>query len=107
MRPRMGARSLGALLVMAAFALGVAPGIAAADNGETLTRFKLPDRAALDTLNSLGADLVEEVIPGENGSLFVTAQVTPEEKAIFQAMGYEPVQTLSDDTTVVILKVGN
>src|SRR4029079_10910259 len=104
MRPRMGAGALGALVATFAIALGVAPGIASADNGETLTRFKLPNRAALDTLNSMGADLAEDVIPGQDGSVYVVAQVTPEELALYQAMGYEPVQTLSDDTTVAAVR---
>jgi hypothetical protein len=104
MRPWMGARTLSALVATATLALAVAPSLAAADDGVTLTRFRLPDRAAVDTLNHLGADLAENVIPGADGTVYVDATVTPEEKAVYQAMGFVPVETLSNDATVAAVR---
>jgi hypothetical protein len=86
------------LAVTLACGLG-GPAVARADDGVTLTRFKLPDRAALDELNKLGADLAEDVTPAPDGSLYADIVVTPQEKAMYQAMGDQPVQTLQDEAT--------
>ena len=65
----------GALLALT-LALGLA-GVAQADDGVSEVRFKLPNRAAVDTLNHMGADLAENVTPGADGSVYVEAVVTP------------------------------
>jgi hypothetical protein len=102
MKPWMGTRSRRALIATLALALSAAaaPGVArAADDGVSEVQFKLPDRAAVDTLNNMGADLTESVTPGDNGSVYVDAIVTSEQKAQYTAMGYEPIQTVADEAT--------
>ena len=56
MRPRMGAGALGALVATFAIALGVAPGIASADDNDSLVTFRLPSRAVVDQLIRLMSD---------------------------------------------------
>src|ERR1700745_3589663 len=97
MKPSMVTRTRCACLGVLTLALAAAPAIARADDGTALVRFKLPSAAAVDQLNSMGADLAENVIPNGDGTVMADAVVTPEEKAQFQAMGYEPVQTLFDE----------
>jgi hypothetical protein len=95
---------LGAVAVAVAVGLAGAPAVARADDGVTLTRFQLPNRAAIDTLNTMGADLAENVIDGVGDTVYVDAVVTAQEKAVFQAMGYMPVETLSNDSTVAAVR---
>src|SRR4051794_10635579 len=94
MRPRMGARTLGALAATAALALGVAPGIAAADDDDSLITFRLPNRAAVDQLQAAGTDLGERVQPNADGTVDVDAVVTPEEKAVLEAQGYKAIDVI-------------
>jgi hypothetical protein len=96
MRPWMGARSRACLGVLA-LAFVAAPGIARADDGVTEVQFKLPNRAAVDTLNNMGADLMENVVPGEDGSVYVEAIVTDEQKAQYAALGFQPIATVADE----------
>src|SRR3954454_20216664 len=93
MRPRMRARTVSALVATAALALGVAPGIAAADDDSLIT-FRLPNRAAVDQLQAAGTDLGERVQPNADGTVDVDAVVTPEEKAVLEAQGYKAVDTI-------------
>src|SRR4051794_35891092 len=94
MRPRMGARTLGALAATAALALGVAPGIAAADDDDSLVTFRLPNRAAVDHLQAAGTDLGERVQPNADGTVDVDAVVTPEEQAVLEAQGYKAIDVI-------------
>ena len=87
----------GALL---ALALALVPaGVAWADDGVSEVAFKLPNRAAVDTLNHMGADLAENVTPGPDGSVYVEAIVTPEQQAEYAALGYQPIETVADEST--------
>ncbi len=98
MQPWMCART-GAVLAVT-LALGCAgAGVARADDGVSEVEFKLPDRAAVDTLNTMGADLAENVTPGPDGSVYVEAIVTPDQKAEYAALGYQPIQTVADEST--------
>src|ERR1700753_3857535 len=100
MRPRRGAWRHATLIGSVALALGFAAAPALADDTSVSeVMFKLPNRAAVDTLNHMGADLTESVTPGPDGSVYVEAVVTDEEKAIYQAMGFEPVATVADEST--------
>ena len=88
-----GWKGASALLAVAALA---APGVARADEGTALVTFKLPNAAAVDTLNRMGADLAESVRPGDDGSVYVDAVVSPSEQARFEALGYRAVGTIQD-----------
>jgi hypothetical protein len=97
MKPRMVARS-GACLGILALALA-APAMARADDGSVSeVQFKLPNRAALDQMNDMGADLMENVTPGDDGSLYVEAIVTESEKAQYAALGFQPIATVADES---------
>jgi hypothetical protein len=50
---------MGALAV--AVGMAVLPGAALADGSVSLVEFKVPDRAAIDKLNNMGADVTENV----------------------------------------------
>src|SRR5262249_503665 len=92
-RSMRGWKGAGALL---AAALLAGPGGGGADGGTALKTFKLPDAAAVDTLNRMGADLAESVRPGPDGSVYVDAVVSPSEEAQFEALGYRAVGTIQD-----------
>jgi hypothetical protein len=83
---------LGAVAVAAAML--VAPGAAAADDGSSLIQFKLPDKDAIEKLVSLGTDLDHGILPAEDGGILVSAVVTPEERAVLEAMGYPAVAVI-------------
>jgi hypothetical protein len=85
----------GACACLIAAAL-VAPAAANAADGTALVTFKLPNAAAVDTLNRMGADLAESVRPGDDGSVYVDAVVSPSEQARFEALGYRAVGTIQD-----------
>jgi hypothetical protein len=85
----------GASALLAAAALA-APGVARADEGTSLVTFRLPNAAAVDTLNRMGADLAESVRPGDDGSVYVDAVVSPSGQARFEALGYRAVGTIQD-----------
>ncbi len=85
----------GACACLIAAAL-VAPAAASAADGTALVTFKLPNAAAVDTLNRMGADLAESVRPGDDGSVYVDAVVSPSEQARFEALGYRAVGTIQD-----------
>jgi hypothetical protein len=100
MKPWMGARSRSALLgvVTATLVLAAVPVAARADDGSVSeVQFKLANRAALDKLNSMGADLMENVIPGDDGSLYVDAIVTEDQKNQYAALGFQPIATVADE----------
>src|SRR5262245_61140974 len=44
----------------------------------------------------MGADLAESVRPGDDGSVYVDAVVSPSEEARFEALGYRAVGTIQD-----------
>src|ERR1700748_887855 len=96
MQPWKGART-GALVAIA-LALGLA-GVARADDGVSLVRFQLPNAAAVDTLNDMGADLAENLIPGPDGTVYADAVAAPQQEAESQALGYKPIITLQDEAT--------
>jgi hypothetical protein len=100
MRPWRGARACACLIAVAL----AAPAVASADDGTALTTFKLPNAAAVDSLNRLGADLAESVRPGPDGSVYVDAVVTPSEKATYEALGYQAVGTIQDDADYAAVK---
>ncbi len=104
MRPRMGARTLGALAATAALALGVAPGIAAADDDDSLVTFRLPNRAAVDQLQAAGTDLGERVQPNADGTVDVDAVVTPEEKAVLEAQGFKAIDVVQGPDNTAALR---
>ena len=85
----------GACACLIAAAL-VAPAAANAADGTALVTFKLPNPAAVDTLNRMGADLAESVRHGDDGSVYVDAVVSPSEQARFEALGYRAVGTIQD-----------
>jgi hypothetical protein len=88
----------GACLGILALALA-APGVARADDGAVSeVQFKLPNRAALDQMNRMGADLMENVTPGDDGSLYVDAIVSESEKAQYAALGFQPIATVADES---------
>jgi hypothetical protein len=96
----MEARRRGVLvgvLTLVLSAAAVAPALA--DDGVSEVQFKLPNRAAVDTLNTMGADLAENVTPGPDGSVYVEAIVTPDQKAQYAALGFQPIRTVADEST--------
>jgi hypothetical protein len=87
---------MGGAVALLAVAAVAAPGVARADEGTALVTFKLPNVAAVDNLNRMGADLAESVRPGDDGSVYVDAVVSPSEQARFEALGYRAVGTIQD-----------
>ncbi len=104
MRPRMGARSLGALVTTLAIAFGVAPGIAAADDDSSLITFRLPNRAAVDQLQAAGTDLGERVQPNADGTVDVDAVVSPEQKAVLEAQGFKAIDVVQGPDNTAALR---
>ncbi len=86
----------GACACAAAVALAL-PAVARADDGSALETFKLPNVAAVDTLNRMGADLAESVRPAGDGAVYVDAVVTPQQKAQYEALGYRAVGVIQDE----------
>jgi hypothetical protein len=103
MKPWMVTRRRGACLGALALALSVAaaPAVARADDDSSVSeiQFELPNRAAVDTLNNMGADLAENVTPSTDGKVLVEAVVTKQEEAIYNAMGFKSVATVADEST--------
>jgi hypothetical protein len=92
---RTGRALLGIVLGVACLA-GTA-GVARADTGPgapSVIEFTVPDRAAIDHLNSLGYDLTEYTRPNADGSLTIDAEVTPQQADDLVAMGYPEGQTV-------------
>jgi hypothetical protein len=100
----MGARPWGALVATAVIALGVAPGIAAADDSDSLVTFRLPNRAAVDQLIASGTDLGERVQPNADGTVDVDAVVSPEEQAVLEAEGYKAIDVVQDPDRTAALR---
>jgi hypothetical protein len=83
-------------------ALGVAclagtAGAARADTGPgapSVIEFTVPDRAAIDRLNTLGYDLTEYTRPNADGTLTIDVEVTPQQADDLVAMGYPEGQTV-------------
>ncbi len=82
-----GGRALLALTLGVA-CLGAAAGAAAASDEPSIVEFTVPDRAAIDNLQNLGFDLTEYSRPSDDGKLIIDAEVTPEQQAQLEAMGY-------------------
>ena len=68
MKPWMGA-------IAAAVAIAAAPSAALADDGVSVVQFKLPDKAAIETFEGLGADLDRGFRPAPGGGVLVSAVV--------------------------------
>jgi hypothetical protein len=96
-KPWMGA-------VAVAAAIAVMPSVAAADDGTSVVQFKLPSKATIEQLESLGADLDHGFLDAPGGGVLVSAVVTDDEKAIYEAMGYPAVKTLQTQADVDALR---
>ena len=73
-----------------------------ADTGsedEALVEFRLPNRAAVDQLVALDADLAESLRVNDDGSVTVNAFVTPDERALYESMGFQAGATIEDRST--------
>ena len=97
MKPWMGA-------VAVAAAIAVMPSVAAADDGTSVVQFKLPSKATIEQLESLGADLDHGFLDAPGGGVLVSAVVTDAEKAVYEAMGYPAVKTLQTQADVDALR---
>lgn len=64
-----------------------------------LVEFQLPNRAAIDQLNAVGADLAEYVRDNSDGTITINAFVTPSERAQYEAMGFPAGVTVEDRST--------
>ena len=64
-----------------------------------LVEFQLPNRAAIDQLNAVGADLAEYVRDNPDGTITINAFVTPSERAQYEAMGFPAGVTVEDRST--------
>jgi len=56
---------------------------------EALIEFRLTNRATVDDLVALGADLAEYIRENEDGSVTINAFVTPSECALYESFGYQ------------------
>jgi hypothetical protein len=111
--PRTGTHWLLNILLVLIMLVGTAAGVAAApaaqptppaDQGATdeapaLVEFRLPNVAAVDQLAALGADLAEYVRENEDGSVVVNAFVTPDQRALYESMGFVAGATIEDQST--------
>ena len=70
-----------------------------AEENEALIEFQLSDRAAVDGLVALGTDLAEYLRENDDGSVTVTAFVTPSECAYYESLGYQAGATIEDQAT--------
>ena len=66
---------------------------------ESLVEFILPNRAAVEEMVDIGADLAETVNDNADGTATVFAYVTPAERKYFEALGFESGETLEDYST--------
>ena len=57
-------------------------------DGVAHVEFTLPNAQAVDDLVALGADLAEHVQRNADGTVTVSAIVTPEERAYYESLGY-------------------
>ncbi len=64
-----------------------------------LVEFQLPNRAAIDQLLDLGADLAEYVRDNPDGTITINAFVTPSERALYESMGFPAGATIEDRST--------
>src|SRR3954447_17267119 len=97
MRPWMGA-----LAVTAAFA--VLPASALADDGQSVIEFKLPNKAAAQSLIDQGFDLGDGLDQSQPSFVKATIVVTSAEKAQLEAMGYPAMDTIQTPEDVVALR---
>ncbi len=98
MKPWMGALAVAA-------GLAVLPSTALAEGPVSLFEFKVPDRAAIDSLNNMGVDVTENVRPDTNaGGLIVQIAADESEKAQLEAMGYPALRTVFDEQDAQALK---
>ncbi|MDI6695088.1 MAG: M14 family zinc carboxypeptidase [Anaerolineales bacterium] len=95
-----------ALIVSSVSATTVGQGPVTPLNGDTtveeevaLVEFILPNRAAIDQLNAINADLAEYVNENEDGTITVHVIVTPSERAILESMGFQAGMTIEDQST--------
>ena len=60
-----------------------------ADPGDrALVEFFLPNAGAIDQLLELDADLAEYARPNDDGTITIHAFVTPEERALYESLGF-------------------
>jgi len=97
LKPWMGA-------IAAAVAIAATPGAAYATDEASLVQFKLPDKAAVEQFEALGADLDGGPAPAPGGGVLVSAVVTPEDQARFEALGYPAVRTLQTPAYIEALR---
>src|ERR1700755_2820022 len=96
MRVWRGARAcVSACIVVAAIA--GTPALAHADDSVSLVTFQLPNTAALDQLKRVGAALAESVRPAPTGGVLVDAEVTADQRAQYEALGYRAIATIQDE----------
>jgi hypothetical protein len=69
------------------------------DAYESLIEFTVPDRAAVEELVDLGADLAETINDNKDGTATVFAYVTPQERKYYESLGFESGKTLEDYST--------
>jgi hypothetical protein len=96
-KPWMGAVAVAAVVA-------VMPSVAAADDGTSVVQFKLPSKATIEQLEAQGADLDHGFLDAPGGGVLVSAVVTDDEKARFEAMGYPAVKTLQTQADVDALR---
>ena len=101
------------MMVLATFASVAAastPKLAPAGDLDTgsgdkaLVEFRLPNRAAVDQLVALDADLAEYLRENDDGSVTVNAFVTAEERALYESLGFQAGATIEDRSTWEVAK---
>jgi hypothetical protein len=98
------------LLILIAAPVGAAPvrddptppaaaGLDTGTEDQALVEFRLPNRAAIDQLVALDADLAEYVRENDDGTVTINAFVTPDERALYESMGFQAGATIEDRST--------
>jgi hypothetical protein len=75
-----------------------------AEEEVVLVEFQLPNRLAIDKLNAVGADLAEYVRDNPDGTNTIAAFVTPNERILFESMGFPAGVTIEDRSTSIRLR---
>jgi hypothetical protein len=99
MRPWMGA-----LAATAAIAFLPATALAADDGDLSVIEFKLPDKAAAQSLIDQGFDLADGLDQSQPGFVKATIVVTPDQKAQLEALGYPALDTIETPADVKALR---
>jgi hypothetical protein len=94
-----------ALATCASVAAASTPKLAPAGDSDTgsgdeaLVEFRLPNIWAVDELVALGADLAKYLRQNDDGRVTVNAFITPDERALYESMGFQAGATIEDRST--------